>query len=99
MGGTGTDRATVSTAGGGSILTGVRVATKPAFAIVVAAALALGQDLFQRVTHIPLTADEAVEIVTLGSWLAYFLVPVSMQDGGAVVVTAPAALPPAAPAS
>jgi hypothetical protein len=79
------------------MLAGVRVATKPAFAVLVGAALALAQDLFVRITHIPITTDEAVNLVILGSWFAYWIVPQSLQDNGAAVVAvAPATTAPGA---
>jgi hypothetical protein len=62
----------------------VRVAGKPAFAVVVAAAAFLAQDVFQRATGVVITADEAVAFVTLLSWLAYWLVPAGLQNGGPV---------------
>jgi hypothetical protein len=57
----------------------MRVAGKPAFAVVVGAALFLAQDIFMRVTHIVISPDEAIGIVTLGSWLAYYIVPADKQ--------------------
>jgi hypothetical protein len=57
----------------------MRVPGKPAFAIVVAAAAFLAQDIFQRVTKITVTADEAAGFVTLFSWAAYYIVPADKQ--------------------
>jgi hypothetical protein len=91
MGGAGTDSGTVSGAGVGGMLAGVRVASKPAFAVLVGAAAFLAQDVFQRVTHVPVTVDEGVGFVTLFSWFAYWLIPQQLQDAGAAVVVAPAA--------
>jgi hypothetical protein len=95
MGGTGSDSATVLTAGAGSILPSVRVASKPAFALLVGAAAFLAQDVFQRLTHVPISVDEGIGFVTLFSWFAYWLVPASLQDNGATVVAGPVA--PASP--
>lgn len=87
MGGVGTQQAAVSQPGIGGIVQAVRVASKPAFAIVVAAAAFLAQDIFQRVTHVQVTVDEGAAFVTLFSWLAYWATPASVQD--APVVTGP----------
>lgn len=57
----------------------MRVAGKPAFAVVVGVAAFLAQDIFQRVTKVALSADESTAIVTLFSWLAYYLVPADKQ--------------------
>jgi uncharacterized membrane protein len=93
MGGTGTDTSVVTAAGGGSIIAGVRVASKPAFALVVGAVAFLAQDLFTRLTHITVSNDEAVAFVTALSWVAYWIVPPSLQDGGATVVAGPLTAP------
>jgi uncharacterized membrane protein len=99
VGGSGQDSGQLRPAG--SMLTGVRVASKPAFAVVVGTVAFLAQDLFQRITGVQLTTDEAAGIVTVFSWLAYWLVPVSMQDAGTPVVTVvpPAPPTPGAPAA
>jgi uncharacterized membrane protein len=96
MGGAGTDRGLVTGAGIGSILPTVRVASKPAFAVVVGAIAFLAQDIVQRVTHITITNDEAIAGFAVVSYLAYWLIPSSLQDGGATVVPLPA-VPPAPP--
>jgi hypothetical protein len=88
MGGTAVDQGSVTSPGGG-IVGAVRVASKPAFAILVGAIAFLAQDIFQRVTHVVISNDEAIAFVTVLSWLAYWLVPVSLQDGGVQVVSGP----------
>jgi hypothetical protein len=89
MGGSGTDSGAVSTPGIGGMLASVRVASKPAFAVVVAAAAFLAQDVFQRVTGVQVTVDEGVAFVTLLSWFAYWLVPASLQDSQPAVSLPP----------
>ena len=88
MGGTSSDAGAVTTVSTGSILERVRVAGKPAFAVVIAAIAFLAQDLFQRITGIVITSDEGIAFVIVLSWLAYWLVPTSAQDA------APPATPP-----
>lgn len=95
MGGQGSDSNVVTAAGSGGIFGSVRVASKPAFAVLVGAVAFLAQDVFQRVTHVVISNDEAIAFVTVLSWFAYWLVPASLQDGGTTTVVS-AAPPPAA---
>jgi hypothetical protein len=90
MGGTAVDQGSVTIPGGG-IVGAVRVASKPAFAILVGAIAFLAQDIFQRITHVVISNDEAIAFVTVLSWLAYWLIPASLQDGGVQVVSGPPA--------
>jgi hypothetical protein len=93
MGGQGQERAIVTPAAGASIIGRVRVASKPAFALLVGAAAFLIQDIFVRVTKIPITVDEGIGFVTLFSWLAYWAVPVSLQDAAPAAPAEPVVAP------
>jgi uncharacterized membrane protein len=93
MGGTAVDQGSVTSPGGGMV-GAVRVASKPAFAVVVGAIAFLAQDILQRVTGVHITVDEGIAGFALVSYLAYWLVPASLQDNGATVI---AGTPPASP--